>query len=134
MRKEKAVEYKHSGNNCCQSVLLAFGDKLDLPEETLKKLGSGFGAGMGTREGVCGALTAAANLLLVDSTVQIDRYTLRSGKPMGERTCCMVAGIHDIWALRPAGDRVLLRTISARALLVMLDQALTQPVGVAPQA
>jgi len=81
-----------------------------------------------------GALTAAANLLLVDSTVQIDRYTLRSGKPMGERTCCMVAGIHDIWALRPAGDRVLLRTISARALLVMLDQALTQPVGVAPQA
>lgn len=59
MRVEKAVEYKHSGCNCCQSVLLAFADRLDLPEETLRKLGSGFGAGMGNREGVCGALTGA---------------------------------------------------------------------------
>ncbi len=75
------------------------------------------------------ALTAAANFLLVDSTVQIDRFLLRSGKPMGERTCCMYAGLHDIWALRPAGDTVLLRTISARAMLVMLDQAMTQPAG-----
>ncbi|MCR5453349.1 MAG: C-GCAxxG-C-C family protein [Lachnospiraceae bacterium] len=62
-RKEKAVEYKHTGSNCCQSVLKAFKDKIDLPEETLNKMGSAFCVGMGNMEGTCGALCAAEMIL-----------------------------------------------------------------------
>jgi len=74
------------------------------------------------------ALTAAANFMLVDSSVQIDRFILHAGKPMGERTFVMYAGLHDIWAMRPAGDVTMLRSISARALLFMIDQAFNHPL------
>jgi C_GCAxxG_C_C family probable redox protein len=62
-RKEQAVALKHGGCNCCQAVLCAFADKVDLPEDVLKKLGAGFGIGMGRMEGTCGALIAAEMLL-----------------------------------------------------------------------
>ena len=59
-----AVERKHQlGCNCCQAVLLAFekeiGEKMNLDEEALMALGSGFGAGMGSMEATCGALVGA---------------------------------------------------------------------------
>ena len=57
-RAEKAVELKRR-NNCCQTVLLAFADKLPLDENTLRQIGSGFGSGMGCMEGTCGALCGA---------------------------------------------------------------------------
>ncbi|ETP71725.1 C_GCAxxG_C_C family probable redox protein [Lachnospiraceae bacterium JC7] len=62
-RVEKAVEYKHSGCNCCQAVLMAFEDELELGGEQLKALGSGFGGGMGCMEATCGALVGA-NMVL----------------------------------------------------------------------
>ena len=62
-RREQAVEYKHQGRNCCQAVLLAFADAVDLDKDTLAKLGAGFGIGMGRMEGTCGALVAAEMLL-----------------------------------------------------------------------
>ena len=62
-RAEKAVEYKHSGSNCAQAVLLAFADKLPLDEMTLKKLGAPFGVGMGALDATCGALCAAQMIL-----------------------------------------------------------------------
>ena len=62
-RAEQAVAYKHTGYNCAQAVLCAFADKTGLPEGTLKKLGAGFGAGMGCLEATCGALCAAEMLL-----------------------------------------------------------------------
>lgn len=58
-KKEKAVQYKHNGCNCCQAVLMAYADVLNLDENTLMTLGSGFGAGMGTMQGSCGALIGA---------------------------------------------------------------------------
>ena len=58
-RAEKAVEYKHSGANCAQAVLLACADALDVDEDTLKKMGAGFAVGMGTLDATCGALCAA---------------------------------------------------------------------------
>lgn len=61
-RCEKAVEIKKNCN-CCQAVLLAYADVLGLPEETLRKLGSGFGAGMGAMDGTCGALCGAEMVL-----------------------------------------------------------------------
>ncbi len=58
-RKEKALEYKHSGCNCCQAVLMAFSDKTGLDKNTLLTLGAGFGSGMGCMDGNCGALIGA---------------------------------------------------------------------------
>ncbi len=62
-RKEKAVELKHNGHNCCQAVLCSFAEELDVPVETLRKLGAGFGVGMGCMEGTCGSL-CGANMVL----------------------------------------------------------------------
>ena len=45
--------------NCCQAVLVAFADKLGKGEADLLRLGSGFGSGMATMEGTCGALVGA---------------------------------------------------------------------------
>lgn len=56
---EKALQLHNQGNNCCQSVCLAFADKLGIDEEILFKISEGFGAGMGNLQGSCGALSAA---------------------------------------------------------------------------
>ena len=55
---EKAVYYKRS-SNCCQAVTVALAEFTGLSEDTLMQLASGFGSGMGTMEGSCGALVGA---------------------------------------------------------------------------
>lgn len=62
-KKERAVELKHNGYNCCQAVLCVFADETGMPEELLKKMGAGFGTGMGCMEATCGALCGAEILL-----------------------------------------------------------------------
>ncbi len=62
-RSEHAVILKHSGYNCAQSVLCAFARESGLDEDTLKKLGAAFCAGMGAMNATCGALCAAEMLL-----------------------------------------------------------------------
>ena len=62
-RKELAVQLKHNRHNCCQAVLCAFADEVDMSEDLLRKLGAGFGIGMGGMEGTCGALIATEMLL-----------------------------------------------------------------------
>ena len=61
-RLEIANSYHDKGYNCCQSVLAAFSDKLDIPQDTLLRLGAGFGSGAGTGE-LCGALTGGVMAL-----------------------------------------------------------------------
>ena len=58
-KKEKAVELKHSGYNCAQAVLCVFTEETGLSEEFLKRIGAGFGVGMGCMEATCGALIGA---------------------------------------------------------------------------
>lgn len=58
-RAEKAVEYKHSGFNCCQPVVKALADLTDVDEGTLNEIASGFAVGMGCMEATCGALVGA---------------------------------------------------------------------------
>lgn len=58
--KEKALDYHSQGYNCCQSVCMAFEDKLNIDKDILFKISEGFGAGMGNLQGSCGALSAAA--------------------------------------------------------------------------
>ncbi len=62
-KKEIAVNYKHNGCNCCQAVLAAYSDELDLTLDDAKKLGSAFGLGMGNMMGNCGALCGAQMVL-----------------------------------------------------------------------
>lgn len=57
-KKEKAASLFKSGYGCAQAVLLAFADEMDLDEDTLAKLGSSFGGGMGRLREVCGAVSA----------------------------------------------------------------------------
>lgn len=56
-RIKLADELHRKGFSCSQSVAVACADLVDVPKETLFKVTEGFGAGMGTMDGVCGALT-----------------------------------------------------------------------------
>lgn len=92
-RALKAVEYKHSGKNCCQAVLLAFKDKVNLSEEELLKLGAGFGVGFGSMEATCGALIGANIILglLSDgrpSLMMKSKEMLYEFKNMSKATIC----------------------------------------------
>ena len=62
MTLDERMEYgarRKKEMNCCQAVLVAFADKLGKGEDDLLRLGSGFGSGMATMEGTCGALVGA---------------------------------------------------------------------------
>ena len=61
-RAEMAVAKHRNGYNCCQAVACAFADEVGVDESLLYRLGEGFGGGMGTAKGVCGALSGAAML------------------------------------------------------------------------
>ncbi len=57
-RQDYAAKLKRE-MNCCQAVVRAFADTVSLDEATLTSLAAGFGSGMGTMEGSCGALVGA---------------------------------------------------------------------------
>lgn len=56
-KSDVAVAKFLSGYNCAQSVLYAFCDELGLETDTALKMACGFGAGMGRKQEVCGAVT-----------------------------------------------------------------------------
>lgn len=56
-KSQKAMDLFKQGYNCSQAVLLAFCDKTGLDEETVLKISSSFGGGMGRLREVCGAVT-----------------------------------------------------------------------------
>ena len=56
-RVKLADELHRKGYSCSQSVAVACADLVDVPKGFLFKATEGFGAGMGTMDGVCGALT-----------------------------------------------------------------------------
>jgi len=58
-RGVKAKEYFEQGYNCAQSVAAAFADLTDLPVQTLVRMASPFGGGMGRMREVCGAVSGA---------------------------------------------------------------------------
>ena len=92
-KKELGVYYKHNGFNCCQAVILCYKDILNLDEDTLKKLGSGFGVGMGCMEATCGALVGANIVLglLNDGsllTMKKSKVLLERFKELSKDTIC----------------------------------------------
>lgn len=67
VKQDRAVSLKQKTGdehyNCCQAVACVFTEETGLDEETLKKLGAGFGLGMGCMEATCGALCGAQMIL-----------------------------------------------------------------------
>lgn len=63
-RIDKAVELKKSGRyNCAQAVACSYCDITGMDEETIKNATAAFGAGMGSFDGSCGALSGAAVII-----------------------------------------------------------------------
>jgi len=60
---DAAVGKFMSGYNCAQAVLFAYCDELHLDKNAALKLACGFGAGMGRKEEVCGAVTGGIVVL-----------------------------------------------------------------------
>ena len=54
---DTASEKFLSGCNCAQSILWAFAPRFNLDTDAALKIACGFGAGMGRRQEVCGAVT-----------------------------------------------------------------------------
>ena len=59
-REDRAAMLHREGYNCCQAVACVFADAVGVDESLLYRVGEGFGAGMGTAKGVCGAVSGAA--------------------------------------------------------------------------
>jgi len=56
-KNEVAVEKFLEGYNCAQAVFYSFSDDLQFDKNSALKIACGFGAGMGRKEEVCGAVT-----------------------------------------------------------------------------
>lgn len=56
-RGDAAIAKFFSGYNCAQSIVCAFSDTLEIDKNLALKAACGFGAGMGRRQEVCGAVT-----------------------------------------------------------------------------
>lgn len=56
-RSEVAIGKFLDGYNCAQSVFYSFCDYLHFDKDTALKVSCGFGAGMGRKEEVCGAIS-----------------------------------------------------------------------------
>ncbi len=56
-KSEQAISKFTGGYNCAQSVFYAFCEDLGVDQDTALKVACGFGAGMGRKGEVCGAVT-----------------------------------------------------------------------------
>jgi len=56
-RSDQAFAIFAEGYNCAQSVLFSFCDDLGLDKDKVLKIACGFGAGMGRKEEICGAVS-----------------------------------------------------------------------------
>ncbi|SKC02727.1 C_GCAxxG_C_C family probable redox protein [Lachnospiraceae bacterium] len=117
-RSEQAVEYKHSGYNCCQAVLKAFEDKTGMTDEQLKALGSGFGAGMGCMQATCGALIGANMVLGLNNT---------SGKPTVAQSKEMLQEFNEKCGATICGD---LKGIKTGKVLCECDDCVRNAVKI----
>jgi C_GCAxxG_C_C family probable redox protein len=62
-RSENAVKKFIDGYNCSQSVLYSYSDKAGITGQLALKAACGFGAGMGRKQEVCGAVTGGIMVL-----------------------------------------------------------------------
>lgn len=112
-KREYAVDLKHQGHNCCQAVLAAYAEALDLPVELLDRMGAAFGGGMATMEATCGSLCGAQMVLGLMKSAGgrpipgLARAALRSFETRAGATQCRVLkGIDTGKVLCPCDDCV----------------------------
>ncbi|MBP5221024.1 MAG: C_GCAxxG_C_C family protein [Bacteroidaceae bacterium] len=65
-RVQLAVETFMQGYGCCQSVICAFADIYGIDSTTAKKIGAGFGGGVGRMRMMCGAVSGIVTLVGLD--------------------------------------------------------------------
>ena len=65
-RVQLAVENFMQGYGCCQSVICAFADIYGIDSTTAKKIGAGFGGGVGRMRMMCGAVSGIVTLVGLD--------------------------------------------------------------------
>ena len=65
-RVPRAVDNFMAGYGCCQSVVAAFSDLYGLDETLAKKIGAGFGGGVGRMRMMCGAVSGIVMLVGLD--------------------------------------------------------------------
>jgi len=59
----RAAEAMGAGYNCAQAVSTTYGVKYGVPEETIARIASGFGGGVGRTDNICGAVSGAVMVL-----------------------------------------------------------------------
>lgn len=62
-RREIGENYFKQGYNCAQAVAVTFADKLNMDNDTIAKMLSGFGGGFGRMREVCGAVSGMVFVL-----------------------------------------------------------------------
>ena len=62
-RRELAAQYFLQGQNCAQSVAMAYADLLGMDVQSAARLASPFGGGMGRMREVCGAVSGMLMVL-----------------------------------------------------------------------
>lgn len=77
-KREMAESNFKCGYNCAQAVALAFSEELGLDKETVLKLASAFGGGLGRQRLVCGAISGMA--LVLGGLTGYDNPTDMEGK------------------------------------------------------
>lgn len=91
-RADIAVQMKKNGYNCCEAVTASFADVEGIDAEIMKKVSSGFGAGMGCMEATCGALAGAVMVAGVlqngSGTVQKSMEILENFEKKSGATIC----------------------------------------------
>lgn len=65
-RVHKAVDNFMNGYGCCQSVVAAFADLYGLDDKMAKRIGAGFGGGVGRMRMMCGAVSGIVILVGLD--------------------------------------------------------------------
>lgn len=65
-RVRQSVELFMQGYGCCQSVVAAFADLYGLSDKTAKRIGAGFGGGVGRMRMMCGAVSGIVVLVGLD--------------------------------------------------------------------
>jgi hypothetical protein len=72
-RVHQAVDNFMQGYGCCQSVVAAFADLYGLDDEMAKRIGAGFGGGVGRMRMMCGAVSDSIPLFRFLPQTMVDR-------------------------------------------------------------
>jgi C_GCAxxG_C_C family probable redox protein len=62
-KAQSAIDKFVEGYNCAQSIMFAFCDECGLSQDAALKVACGFGAGMGRKQEVCGAVAGGVMVL-----------------------------------------------------------------------